>query len=59
MSRRNPVKLPFNPNMMTVQEIKLAAHTLRGLLRDFDAFKDDPEEFALRVLQVRDSFDIN
>ena len=41
-----------------VQEAKIAAEALRGILRDFDNFSDEPEEFVSRVLQIRGQFSI-
>jgi hypothetical protein len=38
---------------MTARDLKLAADTLHHILTAFDDHKDNPEEFALRVLQVR------
>jgi hypothetical protein len=50
----NPTQLTFNKDFMTAKDLKYAADTLHHILRAFDDHKDDPEEFALRVLQVRD-----
>ncbi len=55
---RDPIKLPFNKDQMTLQEAKIAAEALRGILRDFDNFSDEPEEFVTRVLQIRGQFSI-
>lgn len=52
------IKLPFNKDLMTLQEVKLAAEALRGILQDFDNYQNDPEEFVLRVLQQRDQWSL-
>jgi hypothetical protein len=59
MNRRTPIKLPFNTDLTTIQTAKIAVHTLRTILRDFDAFRGDPEEFILRVSDVRGDFDLD
>ncbi len=54
-----PIKLPFNKDLMTIQEVKIAAEALRRILRDFDNFSDEPEEFVTRVLQIRGNYNID
>lgn len=44
---------------MSVRDLKNAADALQQVLRDFDNFGDDPEEFTLRVLQIRDFWNPN
>lgn len=53
-----PIDLPFNPESMTVSDCKAAASTLRDILRDFDNFHDLPEEFTLRVAQIRKAYTV-
>jgi hypothetical protein len=55
---REPITLPFNKDSMTVRDLKLAAETLNQILIVFDDHKDDPKEFTLRVLQIRDRWSI-
>lgn len=50
---KDKIALPFNKDYMSVVELKKAASTLEGILEDFDKFSDDPEEFFVRVMQVR------
>ena len=57
--RRSPTDLPFNKDGMTARDLKDAASALQGILRDFDNFGDDPEEFTLRVRQIRDYWNPN
>ena len=60
------IKIEFNPDTMTVSDLKKCAQTLSGILRDFDGVlmehrdwgPEQAEDFALRVLQVRDGFTI-
>lgn len=56
---RDPIPLPFNKDAMSVRDLKAAASTLQGILRHFDNFSDDPEEFVSRVLQVRHEYNPN
>jgi hypothetical protein len=74
MSERNPIELAFNPDTMTVRDMKAAVQCLRGILMDFDRMAEseytDPHsgdrvwtndatyDFALRVLQVRRSYEV-
>lgn len=64
-------KIKFNPDTMTVSDLKNCAQTLRDLLHAYDrglcatpptaddaTFAKMYEHVALRVAQVRDSFDI-
>ena len=53
---RERIHLKFNPDTMTVSDLKAAVGTLNSILQDFDAFSDMPEEFTNRVLQVRDAY---
>jgi hypothetical protein len=53
---RDPIPLPFNKDGMSARDLKTAANTLQGILQMYDAFKDEPEEFTLRVAQVRDAW---
>ena len=55
---RQPIKLPFVKDGMTFWDIKLAADTLHHILTAFDDHQDNPEEFTLRVRQVRDRWEI-
>ena len=50
------IELTFNKDCMTVSDLKKAANTLEGILEYFDEFSDNPEEFVLRVLQVRNLY---
>lgn len=73
MSRREPTELAFNPDVMTVRDVKAAVTTLKGIFRDFDrcqAVMEDeeagPEEEAkaayelwLAILQVRSAYKID
>jgi hypothetical protein len=65
-------KLMFNPDCMTVKDLKKAAETLRGILQDYDRFaSDDPKEatpadgarhwesVGCAVAQVRNAFDLD
>lgn len=56
---RKPTDLPFNKDVMSVRDLKNAAGALQQVLRDLDNFGDDPEEFTLRVLQIRDFWNPN
>lgn len=56
---QKPIDLPFNKDSMTARDLKTAASALQQILRDFDNFGDMPEEFTLRVLQMRDSYNPN
>ena len=57
-------QLPFNPDCMTVSDIKQAAGTLRSIFQDIEQVLDGEaiperyEEFFVRVLQSRDAYDI-
>lgn len=53
---RNKIELTFNKDSMSVSDLKKTASCLEGILEDFDRFKNDPEEFLLRVMQVRDFY---
>ena len=48
--------LKFNPEGMTVKDLKICAETLRGLLADFDKFPDNWQEVGCRVAQFRNAF---
>lgn len=54
-----PVRIPFNKDYMTAKDLKFCAAALQSVLHSFDQFKDDPEEFATRVLQLRGRFTID
>jgi hypothetical protein len=56
---RKPVDIPFNKDGMTVGDLKTCTSALQQVLRDFDNFGDDPEEFHTRVLQIRGSYNPN
>jgi len=49
---RQPIHIAFNPDTMTVSDLKACATTLRTLLQDFERHGDDPEEFHSRFLQI-------
>lgn len=49
-------EITFNKDQMTIKDLKKCAETLDGILQSFDQFKDDPEEFLLRVMQYRDFY---
>ena len=49
-------EITFNKDHMTIKDLKNCAETLDGILQSFDQFKDDPEEFLLRVMQYRDFY---
>jgi hypothetical protein len=49
-------QITFNKDLMTVKDLKNCAETLDGILQSFDQFKNDPEEFLLRVMQCRDFY---
>jgi len=55
---RDPIHIAFNPDTMTVRDLKACATTLRGLLQDFDRHYDDPEEFWSRFLQITDAYTV-
>jgi len=55
---RNPIHIAFNPDTMTVRDLKACATTLRTLLQDFERHGDDPEEFRLRFLQITDAYTV-
>ena len=58
------VDIQFNADTMTVSDLKFCASALASILDDFDKFlmehpdwgPEQATEFALRVLQVRDSY---
>lgn len=54
MSRRT--EITFNKDHMKIKDLKNCAETLDGILQSFDQFKDDAEEFLLRVMQYRDFY---
>jgi hypothetical protein len=56
---RTPIALPFSKLGMTARDLMNAAGDLQGILRDFDNFSDDPEEFVLRVKQIRKNYNPN
>lgn len=61
---REKTHIAFNPDTMTVSELKYCASALASILDDFDRFLMEhpdwgPEqavEFAQRVLQVREHY---
>lgn len=55
---KQPIKLPFVKDGMTARDLKLAADTLHHILTAFDDHRDDPKEFQLRVLQIRNRWEI-
>lgn len=56
---RKHIDITFNKDSMTVSDLKTCAGALQQILRDFDTFNDEPEEFALRVLQLRRAYNPN
>lgn len=56
---RPKTNLPFNKDGMTARDLKAAASSLQSILRAYDAFYDDPEEFTLRVAQIREGWNPN
>jgi hypothetical protein len=56
---KTPIDLPFSKLGMTARDLMNAAGDLQGILRDFDNFSDDPEEFVLRVKQIRKNYNPN
>lgn len=55
----NPTHLKFNPDCMTVSDLKKCADTLRGLLIDYDRNKENWEEAGRSVAQFRNAFVID
>ena len=55
---KDKITIPFNKDSMSVGDLKKTASSLEGILEDFDRFKDDPEEFLLRVMQIRGSYQL-
>lgn len=55
----NPTHLKFNPDCMTVSDLKKCADTLRGLLKDYDRNKENWEEAGRSVAQFRNAFVID
>lgn len=68
MSRKT-TKIAFNPDTMTVSDLKSCAETLSRILQDFDrCCKNEgyyvwdnlgSESFALSVLQVREAYELD
>lgn len=54
--RKDKIRITFNKDSMTVSDLKKAVYTLDHILADYDKFSDNPEEFLLRVMQIRDSY---
>lgn len=54
---KKTIVLAFNPDTMTVSDLKAAAKTLRSLMFDYTTFKDNPEEFTLRFAQIADFYE--
>lgn len=56
---KQKIDLPFNKDCMSVRDLKTIAGAFQQVLRDFDNFSDEPEEFVLRVLQIRHFYNPN
>ena len=56
MPNRNQIVIPFNPDTMTVSDLKACATALRGIMEDYARFHDDPEEMILRLAQIADRY---
>ena len=56
MRDRDKIRIAFNPDTMTVSDLKSCATALRGIMEDYERFGDDPQELALRIAQIADRY---
>lgn len=62
---KQKTKLPFNPDTMTVSDLKNCAHTLRSLLERYEQLANSgmndtefAEELYCHVLQIDDAYEV-
>lgn len=62
---RQKTKLPFNPDTMTVSDLKNCAHTLRSLLERYEQLATSEvngttmaEELYTQIMQIDDAYEV-